>query len=368
MPRQILLRDRGGADALYVECAAGNETELHALVKDHPELLPAEEMELAGPLLVVGKETPVASGRIDLVCLSKNGDLALVEFKTGPENPDFRQVLAQLADYGAQLWRKSLEQFEDSVVRQYLRISLAEAMNSLEYEDDDEAEGARRQLAKQLAQGRFTYVAAAQKFTEAMLTTIDYLNATMASDFYALEIVRFDGSGGSAYESRIVARPPRVRTLGSRPGALIDKDAFLEEIDDESYRTAMESLIESLPALGIRANFVSEGFSLRVKTQLRPEPLTIGWGFPPTAIYGYKGAKDLTLGFERRFLSLFPAAVPAFEEYRRGLSAIPDGETVSGDSLVAFHFSPNVITQAFVDSLKPILAQAQQDLTALVAP
>ena len=50
----------------------------------HPELLPLEELGLIGPAVVVGRESALDSGRVDLVLLGNGGDLALVEFKTGP--------------------------------------------------------------------------------------------------------------------------------------------------------------------------------------------------------------------------------------------------------------------------------------------
>ena len=46
-----------------------------------------------------------------IVWLGNGGDLALVEFKTGPGEPDFRECLAQLLDYGSDLWEMTLEEF-----------------------------------------------------------------------------------------------------------------------------------------------------------------------------------------------------------------------------------------------------------------
>jgi RecB family endonuclease NucS len=52
------------------------------------------DLGLPGDLLVVGRETRVASGAIDLLCLSRSGELVIIEFKTGPQNSDFRHALA----------------------------------------------------------------------------------------------------------------------------------------------------------------------------------------------------------------------------------------------------------------------------------
>jgi hypothetical protein len=41
----------------------------------------------------------------------------LVEFTTGPQNPDFRHALAQLIDYGSDLWQLSVDDFSVGVDR-----------------------------------------------------------------------------------------------------------------------------------------------------------------------------------------------------------------------------------------------------------
>src|SRR5215207_2874732 len=89
-------------------------------MKEQVQLIPSDDLGLDGDLLVLGRETALASGRIDLLCLARSGDLVLIEFKTGPQNPDFRHALAQLVDYGSDLWRLSLEDFDHGVVQSYL--------------------------------------------------------------------------------------------------------------------------------------------------------------------------------------------------------------------------------------------------------
>jgi len=68
---------------------------------------------------VIGRETYLPSGAVDLVGLTRGGDLLIIELKIGPQNSDFRRVLAQLLDYGSDLWRMFLDVFEGTVARQY---------------------------------------------------------------------------------------------------------------------------------------------------------------------------------------------------------------------------------------------------------
>src|SRR3954451_3209762 len=119
MPRRVVAHRMTDSFDL-VEVPAPNEHHLQEVVKAHPQLIPADDLGLDGDLLVVGRETTLVSGAIDLLCLARSGDLVLVEFKTGPQNPDFRHALAQVIDYGSDLWRLSLDEFDHGVVRTYL--------------------------------------------------------------------------------------------------------------------------------------------------------------------------------------------------------------------------------------------------------
>lgn len=121
MARKILLIDSQGRRPVLTEVAAENELVLQTLLRDTPDLLPIDELGISGPLMVVGRETILASGAVDLVALGRGGDLVIVELKTGPQNSEFRAALAQAVDYGADLWGMSLEEFESTVAVRYFR-------------------------------------------------------------------------------------------------------------------------------------------------------------------------------------------------------------------------------------------------------
>src|SRR5688572_20661422 len=115
MPRKIVVRTLDGDQPVLVESLADNEAQLQNLVRDNPDLLPVEDFSLTGPVLVIGREATVQSGAIDLACLARGGEIIIVEFKTGPQNSDFRHAVAQLLDYGAHIWRQTFSEFEQAV-------------------------------------------------------------------------------------------------------------------------------------------------------------------------------------------------------------------------------------------------------------
>lgn len=215
MGRQIVMQGPAGTIHL-AEVLADNEAQLQEQLKAHPELLPVEEFGLQGPLMVVGRETSLPSGAADLVGMTSNGDIMIVEFKTGPQNSDFRHTLAQLLDYGADMWQMSPETFETTVARRYFAsdycppdaptrkqktVTEAAVATWPELSVEERASFTRR-WSRSLERGEFHYVIAAQ-FTATMSCTIAYLNdQARAACFYAVELVRFTGGDFEAFEGR----------------------------------------------------------------------------------------------------------------------------------------------------------------------
>ena len=77
---------------------------MQELLEAHPDLVRLEDLGLTGPTLIVGRESVLNSGRIELMVLANGGELVFVEFKTSSQHPDFRGYLAQLLD----CWRQRL--------------------------------------------------------------------------------------------------------------------------------------------------------------------------------------------------------------------------------------------------------------------
>jgi hypothetical protein len=364
MPRKIIVFPESGADAVLSETLADNEAQLQELVKAHPELLPIEEFGMTGPLMVIGRETMLPSGSIDLVGLARGGELLLVEFKTGPQNPDFRQVLAQVLDYGSDLWRLSYEELESAVAARYFAgphchdervraaTSLLEAAR-VTWPDlrDEEAALLRERLA-------------AQRFAPTVERTLEYPNAQLPqARFYAVEVVRFGAAGLSAYEVRAVLRPS-VRTTGPRPPASqTGEEDFLGAVGDAAYRDALRQLFGVCRGLDLRFEWGSLGSSIRLPTADQVEPLTVAWVFPPGRS-GWMGLTDLTLGVDTTSAARHPSAGPALERYRARAAALPGALPASPGTVRGIRLPPGAVVDAR-PQLAEILAElVQQSGTA----
>jgi hypothetical protein len=334
--RKILFEDEGRG--VLLEETAAPEVELQEVVKLNPELLPIDDFGMAGPLLVVGREAPLPSGAVDLVGLSRAGDLLLVEFKIGPANPDFCHATAQHLDYGSDLWGRGVEELERTVALPYFHgprcpegspgyraRSLEEAARRAWPEaTDDDLAACFDHLAAALRSGEFHYLVVAQRFTEPALRTVAYLDETSRASFYAVELVRFTGPAGTATEARTLYRPEGRRT---RKRDSIDQETFLEGIDDPGFRSSLGDVLEAARSLGYRIEWGLRGGAIKVPAPDHPDPMSVGWVFPDTS-GNWAGLRDLTLGYQPPSLRLRPSLREAITRYEQALAAIPGATPV----------------------------------------
>jgi hypothetical protein len=306
---------------------------------------------MSGPLMVVGREISLASGAVDLVGISRDGNILIIEFKTGPQNSDFRRVLAQLLDYGSDLWRMSYEVFESTVANRFFssdhcreerlrgKTSLVEAAFAI-WPDLSAEETAllRDRLVQRLNSGGFHYVVVAQEFRDTMERTVEYLNATMRdARFYAVELVRFSAERLSAFESRTVLKPERrsSSTSSSGPKTSINESQFLKQIADDKYRETLQYLLEVCRGLDLRFSWGTAGTSIRLPMPVGSQFRSVGWVFPP-GVSGWMGLTDLTLGFDAGYETI----PPALENYVAEVSRLQGAEIARPTWLRGYRLDP----------------------------
>jgi hypothetical protein len=357
MARKIMVQRSGeSSPAVLSEILAEDEAQLQEIMKLNPDLLPVDEFGMTGPLMIVGRETTLPSGYVDLVCLSQGGELLLVEFKTGPQNSDFRQVLAQLLDYGSNIWQMSYEEFESTIANRYFssshcrdehlrgQPSLDEAARVVwPVLSEEEFSLLQETLTQRLSTGAFHYVVVAQRFTPTMARTVEYLNAvTYGARFYAVELVRFAADSISAFESRLVLKP-ELRNSRSEPETT-DEARFLEQIEDDTYRQTIQELLEVCHGLGLRIGRGKRGLTIRLLASDRREPLTIAWLFP-AGVSGWMGLIDLTLGFDSGAAAHTPSAALALDDYVKKIRDLPDVKPAKPEWATAYYLAPDGVVR-----------------------
>ena len=70
MARKLVIELPDGSRQMLEQVPAEHELQLQEKLKLHPELLPLKDLGLAGPAVVVGRESTLDSGRVDLKRLS----------------------------------------------------------------------------------------------------------------------------------------------------------------------------------------------------------------------------------------------------------------------------------------------------------
>ncbi|GAA1711627.1 hypothetical protein GCM10009745_69650 [Kribbella yunnanensis] len=362
MGRKLVVLREDKSEAVLEEILAPDEQNLHDRLRLSPGLLPIEDLELDGPLLVVGQEVSLASGRIDLVGLARSGDILLVEFKTGPHNPDFRHVLAQLVDYGSDLWEQSLDEFDNTVVRRYLASKYCtdpkmagarslEDARALIWPEMPEAEIGqfRTRLAETLETGDFHFIAVAQRFTTSMENSVRYLNQSMKrGTFYLAELIRYQSPLSSepgqqvisAYACQIVTRPERRPTVASNR---IGEADLLGSITNDDYRMALERIFDACKGIGLRFEWGTKGASIRLPTQDRAEPLSIVWIFRPDSASNWYGLSHLTLGYDKDSLASVPSVEGRIVQYGMEASDLPAGKPPRGKAIMGATFDPSSV-------------------------
>lgn len=373
MPRKILVTG-GSAGAIdLIEVAASNEHELQEVLRANPQLIPAEDLGLSGDLLVVGRETRLVSGAIDLLCLSKTGELVIIEFKTGPKNPDFRHALAQVIDYGSDIWMLGdWTSFDQGVVHRYLNsqyvepkykscADLREAVTLAWALTQDEWDSLTDRLDQVIKKGDFHFIVAAQRFVDSMKTSVSYLNATtQAGRYFLVEVIRLDGAGQTAYAAQVIHKPEGRGGSNASPAAKASEDAFLAAISDPKYHEAMSELFASAQALGLTMAWGSKGASIRLKSPDQPEPISVGWVFLEGDQWTW--AKHVTLGVDPNTLQNHPSIQGAILDFCQKLKGVPGGKPAGGKSNAVI-FEPTVFV-AVRDDLIGLLGDLASAVTA----
>jgi len=317
---------------LVPEQSVGQELWLQEQVKLHTELIPAADLDLRTPLLVVGRETGLGdAGAADLIAVDMTGEVLVVEFKRGPDNPDARRVVAQLLDYGAQMYGMRFEEFDRAVARPYFNSerchavelkgnSLEEAALSLWGRSEEESEEGpaefdvsrfREKLGQRLANGHFTYVVVSTRITDRVRSVLEYLNRTASFRAFGVELSHFADGGISVFVPRTIGASSQVEQPTH-----VSRDEFLAQLTPHG-REIFEYLLDRLENTGERIYWGTVGFSFR--PVFGSQSASIVYGYPS----GDRNDADLLqVYFPQLENALLHNRAPS-EVYRRATEGLP---------------------------------------------
>lgn len=259
MPDYILIQDPDGAWQRAAESALPDEATLQRLLRDHPEVLPLDHLgSNVPPLLVVGRETALATGYADVVAVDPAGLVTIIEAKLD-RNPEVkRKVVAQVLGYAASLWGYEYEQFELDVARKYFAgpdcqtpelrgMSLGDAMTRFiegrGLSDGWDQRQFRDNLAANLRAGRFRLVIVVDKVNDELRRIVEYLNASTQPSFQILcaELRYFATANARLLVPTLIGAPSASAVAAAKRNShQWDEGSFLAEIERSQGRASRD--------------------------------------------------------------------------------------------------------------------------------
>jgi hypothetical protein len=246
MPRRIIRID-GSSASVAKETPFESDAQLHRAVMDHPEILPSEDLNL-GLLVTLATELDLGSGPMDLLAADPQGRLVIIEFKRGTENPDVRQVVAQMLDCGSSLWQKTYGELEQAILKKQLQTasSLSELVENRFKKLDIlvETEAFITGVTGCLERGNFVFMYVARDLDQRTRRLMTYLADGAQMTFFAVEMDYFtDGTAASAVLVPRTAFIPSWIASGEPAGR---RGARAQSYDLTSAPPEVRSLIDNM--------------------------------------------------------------------------------------------------------------------------
>lgn len=349
-----------------------DESHLQNLLADDVNTLPFAEIGYQTPFVTIGKEVSLANGSLDLLAVSPQGHIALIETKL-EKNPEAkRTVVGQILGYAAYLWNQSyddIEQiFKKFLIQQKITFDgslidyIKEKVPDCELTEADFKEG----IEKRLRLGSFSLLIVVDHSNQELIDIANYLNERTGQeiDFYVIEMELV----GDKQEKFLIPRltnPPRkniafsekTKTNDNYGRTPIGKEDFISRLSDPGKKLALTLLEKFEDSPGISIAWRKGGFSI-----LKQIPLSLvkNENYQPSfSFFFFKAGKDQIsrnddrLGFEYPEMSfdLFQNIRPIvseFVEYYRSIAGFDDTKKIIEDLSV---FSEQV-TAKFMDLIE----------------
>lgn len=202
------------------EHAFYDEAWIQALIQNQPEILPVHQIEAAfAGLVSICVELPVASGFVDNLLITPEGNIALVECKLWRNPQVKREVVAQIVDYAKDLSKWTYEKLQDVVCRLHFAGSgkgephgLYERVAAEGESEIDEAAFVDA-VSRNLRLGRFLLLIVGDGIQEGVESMAAYLQQHAGLHFMLglIEIALFEmPAGGYIAQPRVLARTRNI--------------------------------------------------------------------------------------------------------------------------------------------------------------
>ncbi len=264
-----------------------DEAHLQDLLTNDIEVLPLEEIGYSTKFVTIGKEVSLKNGSLDILAVSAQGHIALIETKLD-KNPEVkRTVVGQILGYAAYLWNKSYDDLETNCFRKFIaqrKINFSGGLFDYLKEklgDDVSETEFKEGIEKRLRLGSFTLLIVVDQANQELKDIANYLNDRTGQevDFYVVEM-KLVGDNQENFLIPALANPPRKNITFSTEKSKsndnydrtpITKDEFLNSLSDPGRKIAKELLDKFGNHPEVLVTWRKNGFSLKTELENKLE-------------------------------------------------------------------------------------------------
>lgn len=288
-----------------------DEKKLQKLLKDHPYLIPGDQIDSDNPRqwLLVGREMALQFENgpknlsIDHLFLDQRGVPTFVEVKRSTNTLIRREVVGQMLDYVANaLVTLKIGEIKSKIKDEDLKKFLDNTDENITPEEFwPKVEG-------NLDKKKVTMIFVADEIPDNLRIIIEFLNEKMPSvEVLAVEVKQFIGEGLKTIVPTVVGLTTEAKTKKSGTMNYITEDIFFEKLD-KNGKEFFQTLLDFKNKNELEIYWRTKGFSLNVL--LENEPVSILEGYP-----NYRGTGQTVLIQKTSILSKVLNGELVFESF-----------------------------------------------------
>ena len=306
--------DADGDPTPLSESPYRDEDALQELIARHLDVLAGERMTPEAPRrwLPIRREMGIADSEeagdrwaVDLLLIDQDARPTLVEVKLEGNSEIRRTVVGQLLEYAAhatRYWtadgiRRRFEAErggEDAAREAFARWRAADGEPDAE---DGGYEAFWEDVDTNLRADNVRLLFAADRIPDELAHVVRFLNRNMEHvEVLAVELRQFGGEGTRTIVPRVIGRTERQRGTTGGARATRTMETLLAAFPEGPVREAARQLLERSQAARATFEFGSSGVSIRGRTRLWHQPVTVVWLFPADARAGWMRTRDFSFG------------------------------------------------------------------------
>ena len=362
---RIMIR-RDAAWEELVPTAYLSEAQLQAALAEADNLVPGDA-STDEEAMVYCREFPTASGPIDLVGIGSSGSVTVMECKLARNRQVKREVVGQVLDYAAHLWRTDAESFLDRFTQLIGEDPFARLRSRVAAASDWDESHARSEVARRLESGQFRLLIAVDEIDVGLRRIIQYVNTRSARDqirLVAMQFPLYRSEGAEVvvtetYGDELAGAPLQPTSTGARWTTEQYRDAFH---GNAALVTLHDRFVEWAQTADVRVVYGRGSIAPSVSFQLWTDSTT--W-YPLFVIWPERGGR-VEIPVNVLSSDSRPATQPLVDHVIERLNqipgiALPDRATGAKSILAIDVLTPPTVT-SFLDTFDWLVHEVRRRL------